>query len=87
MECIADYSNSNVMYSSSQFGNLYKSTDGGNSFNGITGSISASGAWVTPYELDPSNPNTIYLGYHDIWKSTNGGNTWNTILIFRLVEI
>lgn len=83
MECIVDYSNANIMYSSSQFGNLYKSTDGGNSFNGITGSISFSGAWVTPYTLDPVNHNTIYLGYEDIWKSTNGGNTWNTISSFN----
>ncbi len=82
MECVVDYSNPNIMYSTSQYGNVYKSTDGGNSFNGITGGIGASGAWVTPYMLDPVNPNTIYLGYEDVWKSTNGGNTWNTISSF-----
>jgi len=82
MECVVDYSNPNIMYSTSQYGNVYKSNDGGNSFNGITGSISGSGAWVTPYTLDPVNPNTIYLGYEDVWKSTNGGNTWNTISNF-----
>jgi PKD repeat protein/photosystem II stability/assembly factor-like uncharacterized protein len=82
MECIVDYSNANIMYSSSQYGNLYKSTNGGASFSGITGSIGDQGAWVTPYTLDPVNPNTIYLGYHDIYKSTNGGNTWNTISSF-----
>lgn len=79
MECIVDYSNANIMYSSSQYGNLYKSTNGGASFNGITGSIGDQGAWVSPYTLDPVNPNTIYLGYDQIWKSTNGGNTWNSI--------
>ncbi len=83
MECIVDYNNSNIMYSSSQFGNLYKSTNGGNSFNGITGSIGDQGAWVTPYTLDPVNPNTIYLGYSEIWKSTNGGGTWNQITNFN----
>jgi len=82
MECLVDYSNPNIIYSTSQFGNVYKSTDGGNSFSGITGSIGGSGAWVTPYTLDPTNPNTIYLGYEDIWKSTNGGTTWNTISNF-----
>lgn len=79
MECIVDYSNANIMYSSSQYGNLYKSTNGGASFNGITGSIGDQGAWVSPYTLDPVNSNTIYLGYDQIWKSTNGGNTWNSI--------
>ncbi len=82
MECVVDYSNANIMYSSSQYGNLYKSTNGGGSFNGITGSISASGAWVSPYTLDPVNPNTIYLGYQNIWKSTNGGGSWSTISSF-----
>lgn len=82
MECVVDYSNSNIMYSTSQYGNVYKSTDGGNSFNGITGSIGSQGAWVTPYTLDPVNPNTIYLGYEEVWKSTNGGGSWNTISSF-----
>ncbi|MBL4592322.1 MAG: T9SS type A sorting domain-containing protein [Flavobacteriales bacterium] len=82
MECIVDYSNPNIMYSTSQYGTIYKSTNGGNSFSGITGSITGSGAWVAPYTLDPVNPNTIYLGYEDVWKSTNGGNSWNTISNF-----
>lgn len=82
MECIVDYSNANIVYSSSQRGAIYKSIDGGGTFNGITGSISSQGAWVTPYTLDPVNPNTIYLGYEDIWKSTDGGTTWNTISAF-----
>jgi photosystem II stability/assembly factor-like uncharacterized protein len=82
MECVVDYSNSNIMYSTSQYGSIYKSIDGGNSFNGITGSINGSGGWVSPFALDPVNPNTIYLGYSDVWKSTNGGNTWNTISSF-----
>ncbi len=82
MECVVDYSNPNILYSTSQYGNIYKSTNGGSSFNGITGSISESGDWVSPYLLDPSNPSTIYLGYKNVWKSTNGGNTWNAISSF-----
>jgi len=83
MECLVDYSNANTMYSTSQYGNVYKSTNGGNSFNGITGSItSEDGAWVTPYMLDPVNHNTIYLGYENVWKSTNAGAFWYTISNF-----
>lgn len=82
MECVIDYSNANIMYSTSQYGNIYKSIDGGNTFNGITGGITESGAWVTPYQLHPSNSNTIIAGYENVWKSTNGGNTWNTISNF-----
>ncbi len=82
MECVVDYSNPNILYSTSQYGTVYKSTDGGNSFNGITYSIGGTGDWVSPFTLDPSNPNTIYLGYDDVWKSTDGGNNWNTISSF-----
>jgi hypothetical protein len=82
MECVVDYSNTNNLYSTSQNGTVYKSTNGGNSFNSITSSINGSGAWVTPFTLDPSNPNTIYLGYNEVWKSTNGGSSWSTISSF-----
>ncbi len=82
MECIVDYANPNNMYVSSQNGKLYKSTNGGGSFSVITNSIGLEGAWVSPYAQDPANPNTILLGYHDIWKTTDGGNTWNSITSF-----
>jgi photosystem II stability/assembly factor-like uncharacterized protein len=82
MECIVDYSNNNIMYATSQNGTVYKSTNGGATFNGISGSIGGTGAWVTPYTLDPVNPNTIYLGYEDVWKSTNGGSSWSSISNF-----
>ncbi len=78
-ECIVDYSDPNIMYTSWQNGNLYKSTDGGNTFYISSGNIPGSGAWVTPYTQDPFNPNTLYMGYADVWKSTNGGNSWYAI--------
>ena len=83
MECIVDYSNTNIMYSTSQNGSVYKSTNGGNSFSGITGSIGENGAWVTPFTLDPVNSSTIYLGYSEVWKSTNGGGSWSAISSFN----
>jgi len=82
MECAVDPTNQNIMYSTSQNGTIYKSTNGGISFNQISSSISDNGAWVTPYVLDPSNPSTIYAGFTDVWKSTDGGSSWNTISSF-----
>ncbi|MCB0402855.1 MAG: T9SS type A sorting domain-containing protein [Flavobacteriales bacterium] len=82
MECLVDYNNPNNMYSTSQYGNIYKSTNGGASFNNIAGGLSGQGAWVSPYCIDPVNSNTLYMGYHDVWKTTNGGNSWNTISSF-----
>lgn len=81
MECIINPVNSNVMYAAIQFGSIRKSTNGGNSFSGILNpdQVNDTGAWVTPYVLDPNNPNHIYVGYTELYKSTNGGNTFSQV--------
>ncbi len=80
MECLIDYSNANVMYCELYYGDILRSTNGGNSWVGITGSnLPETGDWVTPYVQDPVNPNTIYVGMNNVFKSTNQGNTWSQI--------
>ncbi len=39
------------------------------------------GARINTIAIDPSDHNTIYLGYSGggLWKTTNGGQTWNPI--------
>jgi len=76
MECIIDYTNANIMYGALYYGDIRKSTNGGNSFSTIS---SGNGAWETPYILDRSDPNTIYVGYDELEKSTDGGSNWTTI--------
>ena len=76
MECIIDYTNSNIMYGALYYGDIRKSTNGGTSFSTIS---TGNGAWETPYELDKNDPNTIYIGYDELVKSTDGGNSWNQI--------
>lgn len=73
MDCMVDYSNNNNIYTTRQNGGLEKSTDGGTSFswNKPSGSV---GSWVTPFIMDPVNPQIIYGGYiNSVYKSTNGG--------------
>ena len=77
MECIIDYTNSNIMYGALYYGDVRKSTNGGNSFTSIA--PANNGAWETPYILDRNDPNIIYIGYDELYKSTDGGNNWNTI--------
>jgi photosystem II stability/assembly factor-like uncharacterized protein len=74
MDAMIDHTNSNIMYFSSQNGGLRKSTDAGNTSTGIA--PGGTGAWVTPYVMDPNTATTIYGGYDDVYKSTNGGSTW-----------
>ncbi len=79
MDCLIDYSNSNYMYGSIYYGDLYRSSDGGSNWTGIKNNITEDGGWITPFVLDPVNPQTIYAGYGNIWKSTNRGNSWTKI--------
>lgn len=92
MECIIDFQDDQVMYGALYYGDIRRSTNGGNSFstvaeNGVNG-ITESGAWVTPYKLDPANANRMYVGYRNIWVSNNvktaatGSVAWNQISTF-----
>jgi hypothetical protein len=76
MDCMVDHSNSNTLYTSRQNGGLEKSTNGGSTFTWIK-PIGASGSWVTPYVMDPSNSSILYGGYNNgVYKSTTGGSSW-----------
>ncbi len=77
MDCMIDYTNSNILYTNRQNGGLEKSTDGGSSFSSKKPSGSW-GSWITPFIMHPTDPLTIYGGYiNSVYKSTNGGNNWS----------
>lgn len=90
MDCEIDYSNDNVMYQSIFYGNISRTTNGGNQWQTIiapqaTG-INESAGWVTPINIDPNTPSTIYVGYQNVWKSTNRGNNWQRISNFGISD-
>lgn len=72
-------------YPSGGYPSIYRSE------TGVLGSfhvISKSGSgvqsgdrsnWVTPYTLDPTSPNILYLGTHRIYRSTNRGDHWDPV--------
>ena len=82
MECIVDYSDVNYMYATYVRGQISRSTNGGLSFpTDISANIPGgqpTGAWVTPYIMDPTNSSTLYAGYDKIWKTTDRGNNWTS---------
>jgi photosystem II stability/assembly factor-like uncharacterized protein len=74
MQPLVDYTNTNNVFVCSQSGGLRKSTNGGNTFTNVS---PAAGPWVTPYIMDPNNPQIMYYGSSNgIYKSTNMGSTW-----------
>ncbi len=77
MESFVDYDNSNNLYGTSQFGSLYRSSNGGISYFGLN--APAQGNWITPFEQDPTVSATLYTGYNRVYKSTNRGSSWASI--------
>ena len=83
MECIVDYTDAKYMYSTYTQGQIYRSEDYGATFpTKISENIAGgqpTGAWVTPYSLDPATSSTLIAGYDKVWKTTDRGNTWTSI--------
>lgn len=81
MEAAISPTNSNLIYGMIQNGNLYRSTNGGNSNQGL--GRPEAGRWVTPMQFDP-NANRIVAGYNDLHEY-NGG--WNQLSTYNFPEL
>lgn len=86
--CAVDFTNENVVYGCMQQAEAwYKSVNGGLGGGNVAtaypseGGTNYFGAWVTPYEMDHSDPNTLYVGlrYGKIFKTTDGMQSWTKI--------
>jgi hypothetical protein len=79
MECLIDYSDVDIQYGTYVYGQIDRTTDHWNSATDIQPWDAGDGAWVTPYIIDPANPQILYAGYADVWKTTNRGDSWTQI--------
>ncbi len=85
-----DPQNSNIMYVGTSGGGVYKSNNGGSSWENVSRTSEHENLgqnFIDPYVndicIDPDNPETIYVatGYEgkgNIYRSLNGGITWNS---------
>lgn len=73
-----DPSNSSTVYLGTSLSGVYKSTNGGASWNAAVYSIIGSFYLVEVLAIDPPNPATLYLGTYSqgVYKSTDGGSSW-----------
>ncbi len=83
MEPLIMNSDDDIVIGSIQFGQLSKSSNGGNTSSGIVQTQNGdNGEWVTPLERDPIAANTMYQGKLQLYKSINAGAGWTTISEF-----
>ncbi len=78
-EALCDPTNDDIIYASYVNGALYRSTNGGSSWSSIKATSSESGAWITPYCMDPNDHTTLYAGYENVYKSTSSGSYWSKL--------
>ncbi len=71
---------SNIVYAEYQFGNLFKSTNGGVSMNSAVAGIDGGDRnnWNTPVVLSPFNSEIVYYGSNKLYQS-NQASFWNAI--------
>ncbi|OSY88569.1 hypothetical protein WH52_07435 [Tenacibaculum holothuriorum] len=78
VEGLWDYSNSNIAWTCSQNGGMNRTLDG---FATAAQRVDTPGGapFVWELEIHPTNPQTIFGGFSDIYKSTNRGDTWTNL--------
>ncbi len=86
MECLIDYTDVNIQYGTYTNGDMARTinhwgsaTDVTQDANGPINGLDETGAWVTPYIIDPNNNQTLYIGMNNVWKTINQGDSWTKI--------
>lgn len=74
---------SNVVYTSSQFGNFHKSVENGDpgtfifKLDGVDPADRRN--WRTPYSIDPQDPEKLYYGTYRLYESGDRGESWTVM--------
>lgn len=73
--------NNNEIIGSWQFGSFQSSSNNGQTYNSLIwpGQFQEIGDWTSPIVANASQPNTLYIGFENVYKSTNNGTTWTAI--------
>lgn len=72
----------NIVYTESQFGNMAKSNDAGHHFQPVTSPPGDSFLFVTPFVIDPSFHDRVWIGGRRLWRSDNGTTKWDSASAF-----
>ena len=71
MDCAYDHQDDRYAYGEYYNGQGISRIFNNQNQGGISGGISESGDWVTPFVLDVTKPATMYVGMQSLWRSSN----------------
>ena len=78
--CVIDASDPLTFYTSSQYLNIYKTTNGGFSFGDATNGLFDANTSVAPFigqfTACPAHPETLIAGSDNVWLTTNRADNW-----------
>ncbi len=77
-DCAWDYFDPYNVYGTLYDSRIFKSTDGGNTFQSINNGLPESNIFHTPLEMDPFNPDKLFTisESNKIYITYNGGQSW-----------
>jgi len=79
-ENLINPTNADNVYACYQYGNCFRSTNGGDKNRFFTGGTTANRRnWFTPVQFDPNDTNVMYYGGNILNRSTDNGVTWTPI--------
>ena len=78
---LVDPADNRFVYVEFQWGNLFRSVNGGNSFIAARSGILPGDRnnWNSPLAMDPGDPQTLYFGTNRVYRSTNRAASWSPI--------
>ncbi len=82
MQCRIDYENpTTIWYTASQNGSIDRTSDGGATYDNISGAIptSSTGIWITPYIIHPLVSANLLVGIEKLYSSSDLGASWVAI--------
>jgi len=76
---LVDPTDQNQVYIEFQYGNIFRSNNGGNSFSNATSGLTGQFNWNTPIAMDPNNSAILYTGAQSLFRTENFAEDWDQI--------
>jgi photosystem II stability/assembly factor-like uncharacterized protein len=68
-----------TVYGSSQYGNVFRSVNGGAGWRNVRGSLSDDFLFITPFAMDMNKTTRLWIGGRRMWRTEDRGEQWATV--------
>lgn len=81
MKCLIDPTDEDIQYGSLYYGRIHRTLNNWDYEDQISLNIPGGedGGWITPFVLDPNEPEILYVGYKTLWRSHDRGDSFESV--------